>query len=147
MRAPVALLPTLVVLVACGGGDGGDRLSRQELVAEANAICERFDTRIAGLEAPQSQEEVEQLAAEAVTIFEEAIDGIRELEPPEELEERYDEWVRLSEEQLERARSLRDAAAEGDVQEVQRLLAETNPSEARADELATELGLTTCAED
>ncbi len=147
MRAAVALLPTLVVLASCGGGDSGDRLSKEELITQANAVCERFDERIAALGTPQSQEDIERLTSEAVTIFEEALGDIGELEPPEELEERYDEWVRLSNEQLDRVRRLRDAANEGDEQEVQRLLAETDPNEERADELAAVLGFTTCAED
>jgi hypothetical protein len=142
---PLAMLATVVVVAGCGGG--GDRLSQEELVSEADAICTRFEERLDEVEEPQDVQDVERFADETRPIIEEGIDELRALEPPEELEGEYDEWIAMNEDALQVIDDLSEAAAAGDEARVQEVIEDAERREQEADNLAREIGLEECAND
>jgi hypothetical protein len=88
----LALLTGAMGLAAAGCG-GDDRLTREELVEEADATCADFDQRIEEIDEPESPEDIEGYVQEIRPIVEEGTDELDALQPPEELEDDYDQWI------------------------------------------------------
>lgn len=149
MRAILIGLATSAALaVATGcGGDGGERLSREELVSQADAICAEYEAELDELAEPESLADFERLVEDAKPIVENGIEGLRGLEPPEDLEDEYDEWLARNEENVETIDDLQAAVAERDEQRIQEIVQELDANEQEADELAAEIGLEDCASD
>jgi hypothetical protein len=143
--AALAVLCGIAALAACGGGD--DRLSQEELVFQADAICGEYEGKLDALDEPQSLEDVEALANEAMPIIEKGVDELEQLEPPEDLEDAYDRWIALSRESVAAIDDLKEAAASGDEGRVEQVVRETQAKEEEADALAGRMGLEECARD
>lgn len=146
--ARLVLLAAVLVLALAGGcGGGGDRLSREELIEDADAICADFDQQIDDVEEPQSVEDIERYVQEIRPIVEEGTDELAELEPPEELEEEYDDWIAATRSGLGRFDELEEAAATGDEQRVQEALQGAGQGGDEANRLADEIGFEECGGD
>jgi hypothetical protein len=117
----VASIVALAALAAGGCGEG-DRLSRQEFVRQATAICTPVKRQLEALPRPQSLPELETYAQEAKELTEDGVEQLQELRPPEELEEPYDRYLARAERVVELLDELEDAAADDDAAEAQRLV-------------------------
>jgi hypothetical protein len=116
------LLPALALAAAVAGcAGGGERLSREEFVEQATAICSRAEERVGALAQPESIEEVETYAREARAITEEGVADLRELEPPEELEDGFDSYLEQADEVVALLGELERSAAAGDEAESRRI--------------------------
>ena len=137
----------LLVLAGCSGGDdeGADRLSKDEYVRQADAICEDYERRLDELGDPQSIRDLGRLAGEARPIAQEGVAKLKELKPPEELEPEVDEWLELNDLSVRRIGELGEAAGAGDEDRVQEIARDAAADEERADDLAREIGLKACA--
>jgi hypothetical protein len=144
--AVVAAVCGAAILTACGG-DGGDRLSREELVSQADAICGEYEQKLDALGEPQTIQEVESLADDAKPIVEEGVGKLEQLQPPEELEDDYDRWIELNHDSVAVIDDLKDAAASGDEAQVRQVVQEAQAKENEADALAGEIGFDECAQD
>ncbi|HET9507878.1 MAG TPA: hypothetical protein VFO81_08030 [Gaiellaceae bacterium] len=119
-----ALLPALALAAAVAGcAGGGERLSREEFVEQATAICSRAEERVGALVQPENVEEVETYAREARAITEEGVSDLRELEPPEELEDGFERYLEQADEVVALLGELERSAAAGDEAEARRLSA------------------------
>ncbi len=148
VRSTFAVSAVVVsVLAGCGGGDGGDRLSRDEFVAQASEICNRFETRIEAIPAPRATAEVPEYVDKARPAFEEGLEDLRELNPPEDLQDRYDDLLATGDTTLDRFDELRNAAEDGDEAEVNRIVEQVEREDEESDRIARELGLAACAEE
>jgi hypothetical protein len=138
--AVVAL--SCVVLAACNGG-GGDRLTEEEFVEQANQICSEGNDRLDALaeelfadlgpgDAP-SGEDLEEYFDTIVDDVQGQLDDIGDLNPPEELEDDVD--ALLSEAQS----SLDDFKEQGS----EALLSDDDPF-AESNQMADDIGLTEC---
>ena len=85
-------LPILLTLLAVGCGGEQTRLSHQELIEEAGAVCSRVDDEVESLPAPQSLEELSELLDQLIPMSEQGIDDLQALKPPATDEETYDVW-------------------------------------------------------
>ncbi|MDQ3992684.1 MAG: hypothetical protein M3229_03395 [Actinomycetota bacterium] len=152
-----AALP-LLALAACGDGGGGDRLSKRELVQQANAICadygkrideiqKKYERRITGLEGKRNLDAIADFAGESRTVAADGVAELRALEPPDDLEQRYDEWLATGDKTVERIDDLHDAAEAGDSRGVKQIVGRADDEQRESDRLAAQLGLTECAED
>ncbi len=140
VRRGVAAL-TLVLVAACGGDD---RLSREEYLARADAICTKYEEKLAELGRPRSFEEAVAIGDEAIPLLRDGVDELKELEPPKELEARVDAWNALNERNVEFAEDLRDAAKRRDRARVRAVARATEANEQRADRAARDIGLRAC---
>ncbi len=150
MRLGVALgtIAAATVLAACGGGDGGGgEVSAEEFRQQADAICAEFEGRLDELGEPESLDDLQDFVLDAVPIIEEGNAELNELEPPPELEDRWNRAMEINNQQLETVRELRDAVQEGGQARGQERLAEGDETNAEADRLAADLGLTECGSD
>jgi hypothetical protein len=110
--AVVVASATLVVATACGGD--GDRLSREELIEEGDAIWSEYESRIDEVEEPENADDIERYVDEAKPIVEEGTNELENLTPPEDLEDEYDEWISLTRTGVASFDDLKAAAADGD---------------------------------
>jgi hypothetical protein len=116
------LLPAVALAAAVAGcAGGGERLSREEFVVEATAICSRAEERVGALAPPETVEEVETYAREARAITEEGVSDLRELEPPQELEDGFDSYLEQADEVVALLGELERSAAAGDEAEARRI--------------------------
>ena len=142
----LAFLTGAMGLAAAGCGGGGDRLTREQLVEEADATCREFDQRVEEVDEPESLDDVERYIQEIRPIVEEGTDELDALEPPEELEDDYDQWIEETRSAVDRFDELEEAAASGDEQRIQEVFQDVGEGE-EADRLAQELGFQECGSD
>lgn len=135
------LLVPLLALAACGGDDGS---SRDDYIAEADAICERLNEDIA--EANESQPsnlaELRALLDRGLELTREGLEEFEDLDPPEEIEDDVDDFLDSAREQAEVLEEARDADS---IVEGSQILRERLPEieEARRD-AAEEIGFEEC---
>jgi hypothetical protein len=138
-------------LAACGGNGGGGgangdaRLSEEEFLKRANAICQRYDEELDALGEPETAEALGEAINDAVPIIERGVAELRALRPPEESEQTFDQMVDAIASTIPVFRRLGDAVADQDQQTAQEALQEGQRIDRNSDRLATELGLDKCA--
>ena len=135
-----------LALAGCGDDGGGERLSSAEFVAQADAICRRYEARLDALGQPTNFAELRSFADKALPIAKDGRDELDDLTPPEELEDTYDAWLDQGDEAIEIVERLRDAAEEGDQAEIGRIAADAQRTDAEANRLARQLGFEECGE-
>jgi hypothetical protein len=143
----LAFLTGAMGLAAAGCGGGDDRLTREELIEEADATCTEFDQRIEEVDEPESLDDIERYVQEIRPIVEEGTDELEALEPPEELQDEYDDWIAATRSGVERFDELEEAAASGDEQRIQEVLEGAGEGGDEANRLAQEIGLKECGSD
>jgi hypothetical protein len=139
-----AAFAALVLFAGCGES-GGDRLTKEEWIAQADAICADYESRLDDLAEPRDIADVVRLADEAKPIAAEGVAELRELKAPEELEPAVAPWLELNEANVAAIDDLREAAEAGDRAETEAIAEESAENERRADELAERIGLANCA--
>ena len=87
----VFVLPLLVA--ACGGDDGGPRLTKEQFAAKADAICTKYNKQAESLASPKSLTELADVADNTIPILRNAIREWRKLNPPQSEDEAVDEWI------------------------------------------------------
>jgi hypothetical protein len=145
MRGALTLVAGAAAFVAAGcGGEG--RLSQADFQEQGNAICAKYDRQIEDIGTPTSVEEVPAYVDKALPIVERQIDDMKELNPPEDDQETFDDMIAEAEKTVEAGRNLGEAAEANDQAAIEKALNEGNAASDRADEHATDLGLTDCVE-
>jgi hypothetical protein len=147
VRTAFLVSMVMSVAAACGGGGGDERLSREELIEQGDAICTEYESRVDEIEEPQGQEDVARFVDEAKPVVEEGVDELDALTPPEELEDDYDEWIELSRNGVAVLDDLKAAAAEGDDARVEEIVRGLDDEEAEADRIAQDIGFENCGEE
>jgi hypothetical protein len=143
----LAFLIGAMGLAAAGCGGGTDRLSREDLIEEADATCAEFDQRVEEVDEPESLDDIERYVQEIRPIVEEGTDELDALEPPEELQDEYDDWIAATRSGVDRFDELEEAAASGDEQRIQEVLQGAGEGGDEANRLAQEIGLQECGSD
>jgi len=141
-------LATGLIAAGCGddddddGGDDGEALTKQEWIAQADALCTREDRVVEEAERTElgknpSQAEVEEfVTGTALPNIQVQIDGIRELGPPEGAEDQATEFLDTAQTALDQTEENPDVFLGEQGQDP---FAETR-------QLAVDLGLQTCAQ-
>lgn len=143
----VALAVGLALAVAaasCGGGD--DREAREAFVRQMNAECTQFTRATSKFTPPQNLRQLARYMDRVIPLLRKLADDVAALEPPDALEEPVAKWVVIARQFVQRARALRRAAATRKQAEVERIRAEGEAANRRADELAGEIGALDCVE-
>ena len=104
-------------------GRGSDRLTKEEYIQQADAICAESIEKIKALGEPQDLAGLAAaLSKQAVEIAEDQLAQLRALVPPEEIEEQVNRAYDLVDQQNDVARQIVAAAEAGDTAEVQQLV-------------------------
>jgi hypothetical protein len=145
VRRSLVLAVCALALAGCGGS-GGERLSRAEFVAQADAICRKYEARLDALGQPTNVAGLRSFADKALPIARAGRDELDDLQPPEELDETYDAWLEQGDEAIDIVERLRDAAQEGDQAEIGRIALDAQRTDAESNRLGRELGFKQCGE-
>ena len=141
-RLSLALAIAAIALSACGGDDEEDSGAFADRV---NAVCDDYRRSLGALPPPETRDASADFDARAARLDNEVIDELHGLEPPEEAQVDYEEYVSAHEDALELVARIRAATTEGDPGTAKHLQDEAGPAVERLDQLAGELGFTSCA--
>lgn len=137
-----ALIVLVPLLVLAGCGDDG--VSREDYIADADALCERLNEQIEDVNQPRPTNlgELRELLDDAIEVTREGIAELEELDPPEEVDDDVDDFLDSARDQEQLLENARDA---GSFEEGGQILRERLPpvAEARRD-AAEEIGFEEC---
>lgn len=144
--AAVAVGATLV-LAACSGGS---RLTKDELIKQADAICQDEQSKTAtigaGLGAP-TQANLPQYAdafAQALPVFKDMASKLKALKPPEADQATWDQIMSSLDQEIAAVQKAQEAAANGDMTALNAAGQEIGTVDAKASQLAQGYGLQVC---
>jgi hypothetical protein len=141
-----ALAVLLAVLTAgCAGGADSEELTKEEYVAEVNAMCEDFSARERAIGEPQTVGDLVEKGPRILAAFEEAIvDKVGTLRAPDEISAQADRLVELAHRQHDVLTQLVDAANQNDLVRVRQLASMNAAVNKDSDAVARELGADAC---
>jgi hypothetical protein len=90
---------------------------------------------------------VREFVDEAIPVVNEEIAALDDLNPPEEVEARFDRMLAEARKTVEAGRKLGEAAQSRDEAALRDAIDEGQAASDRADEIATDLGLTDCVDE
>lgn len=135
----------LAVALVAGCGGGSDKLSHDEFVDRANAICADYNQRIGALGTPNSLDEVVSFAQNARTIAQEDVGKFKDLSPPDEDRDNWKAYGDKGDEVIALSHDLEKAARDKDLSEVARLAAASQARAAESKRIALAMGAKECA--
>jgi hypothetical protein len=143
---PRALFLLLAVGVAagCGGDGGGDRLTRDEYASKADAICAKYNEKTKQLANPSNLSDLADVADQTLPILDNALNDLHDLRPPANEQATADQWLASVENLKGDLKEIRDKAKTNDMEGVQAVVPAATRHNRRSNELATQLGMTTC---
>ena len=144
-RYAVVLAAVAVAVAGCGESKGSDRLSKEDYLKRADAVCTAYDHRLEELPEPKTIEGVVTLADEAKPVAERGLAELRKLRPPADLQEDVDAWLALNQANVDAIDDLRKAAAASDEAAARAVSQRAVENERKADALAKRIGLEECA--
>ena len=126
---------------------GGEPLSQDEYVDQANEICERSRNEATQIPAPSLADPAAVVAAidESVAIQRRALRQLRNLEPPERDTPGVENWLDLTAGAITQAENVGEGVANGDREAIMAALDEGGTLVTEAEEFAAAYGLTQCS--
>ena len=148
MRQAALAVFVAFVLAGCGGGGGGSsRLSKSEFDSKASSICDTYQKKINDVPQPKDVKDIPGYIDKVLPIVEEGTSKLDDLEPPADMQAKVDEWMTIQKGQVDQAKRLKAAAEKGDLAKVTAIANEADASNKRGNELARQIGATSCAQD
>ncbi|MEO8690139.1 MAG: hypothetical protein ABI611_18225 [Solirubrobacteraceae bacterium] len=142
MRAHAAVAVSLLALPLVAGCGGG--LSKQQLVAKADAICTRVNKQVAKEPDPKTTKDLERLAKRTVEISDPALKDMEALKPPSNLESDFKKFVAVLKKQRDLTKKIGAAAGKGDTAQVQKIGAQANKAQDEYHRLTGRIGFKEC---
>jgi hypothetical protein len=136
------VLLTLTVAAGCGGGDS--KPSKEEYVADLDAVCAKSAVKILKVKRPRSVKEIATYAQATRPIVHDSIEQAENLELPDEDADKFQAYLKANKDSLGQLDDLEKAANTGDVKAVQRVLVATAAENKKRGEQAKQLGLKKC---
>jgi hypothetical protein len=146
------LLLALVAVSGCGGSSNGQALTRDQYATKADAICGKYKRQTEALGRIATPAELASAADKVLSVLRRARGELRDLEPPANeppANERAtaNAWLAQFDVIIDDVEKIRDKAKANDVEGVRALAQPALQHNARANELATRLGMTVCNKD
>lgn len=136
----------IVLAAGCGGASGGgDRLSRSQYAAKADAICKKYNEKTKSLGNPTNLSELVKTFDRGLPLLENVISDLRTLNPPKSEEHTVDKWLAQSEVLKHDLQEMRDKAKAKDVKGVEESFSRAGADSKEANRLAAQLGLKVCS--
>ncbi|HET7567926.1 MAG TPA: hypothetical protein VFJ91_08045 [Gaiellaceae bacterium] len=130
-----------LALTGCGSG----RLSHDQYVAHADAICSAYDQRVQLLTRPTSYEDIVAYVGQTLPLYVAALDKLAALQPPRDDERAVRSWLALNRKVVEAVRTLRAAAMRHDLAGTNDASAAVQAASLASRRAAAALGTTACA--
>jgi len=147
VRPASLLLLTIALVAGCGGGGNGERLTRDQYAAKADAICSKYKQKTDTLERPSDLAGLAKIADQTLSILHDARNDFRKLRPPASEQATADAWLDEFDLLIQDVEQLRDKAKASDVGGVQQIARKSLEHNQRANELGSQLGMTVCSKD
>jgi hypothetical protein len=144
-RASILVL-AIVVLAGCGGGSA-KRLSKEEYAAKADAICGKYNQQTKALSNPSNLKELADVSDKTLPILSNAISDLHKLKPPASEKATVDQWLSQVANLKGDLTEIRDKAKAGQIQGVQAVVPKAQEHNSKANQLATQLGMSVCNKD
>ena len=153
MRRAALLLLLTVFAAGCGGGGSGgrsssdgDRLTRAEFAAKADAICKKYNQKTKQIgQNSKSLADVAKAFDQALPLLENALSEIKALKPPKSEQRSVDEWLAQSQVLKHDLQEMRDKAKAKDLKGVQEAYARATSNDREGNRLAAKLGMKVCS--
>lgn len=140
---------SLVILVTLGltacGSSG--KLSKADLVAKGDKICQEARDKGAKLPRPSSLADIKKLGPDEAKIVDDTVSKLKDLTPPDSVKSDYDAYVKIGARQADLARKLGEAAKAGKgqaISEVKKVLTESKQNLTTSRSLAQKVGFKVC---
>jgi hypothetical protein len=147
VRAASFLLLAVLLAAGCGGGGSGERLTRADYASKADAICGKYNQQTKALANPTNLSDLADVADKTLPILDNALNDLHDLRPPASEQATADEWLAAVEKLKGDLKEIRDKANDNDMKGVQGVVPKATEHNSRANELATQLGMTVCNKD
>jgi hypothetical protein len=132
---------SVLVVAGCGGG----RLSHDDYVTRADAVCTAYQNKVALLTHARTYSEVIAYADKTLPLYTAALDKLRALKPPSSDEPAVRRWLAADEKVATAIARLRDAAMRHDPAATNDASAEMQAAGLAGTRAAAALGLKSCA--
>ncbi len=147
MRRASFLLFTIALVAGCGGGGSSERLTREDYASQADAICGKYNQQTKALANPSNLSDLADVADKTLPILDNALDDLHKLKPPADEQSTADDWLTAVEKLKGDLKEIRDKAKDKDIKGVQAVVPKASEHNAKANKLATQLGMTVCNKD
>lgn len=138
----------ILVAVLAAGCTDDNGLTKEEYVAELNAMCESFSAQEKEIGEPQTVTDLVEKGPRILDAFEEAIvEKAHDLKAPDEIADQAEQLVVLADRQRDVLSELIGAAQNGDIAEVRQLASRNDALNTETDSIMRELGAEACVED
>lgn len=142
----VAVLALTLALSSCGDDDGG-ALSKDEYIAQGDALCQQFMDETEALGEPSTVQELITMMDAAIDLADETHAGFSDLEPPPDGESVHERLLSSLEESTDKMREARDHAADGDQAGFTAAVDEAVAIGGASDEPAKDYGFEVCGSE
>lgn len=147
MRRASPLLLALALAAGCGGSSGGQRLTREQYAAKADAICSKYTQKTDALARPATLADLAAVSDQVLPLLHDARGELAALRPPQNEEATAKAWVDEFDVIIADIEKIRDAAKKHDADAVGAAAIPAQRHDQRSNELATQLGMTVCNKD
>jgi hypothetical protein len=145
MRFAALLVVASTGTALAAAGCGSSRLSHEQFVDRADAICSRYDAAVAKLQTPRTLVEVERYTRRVIPIYRRALAELAALEPPKADVPRFRAWLRADRRIAADLDALAAAAAARQIPHVRAVVRTATAHNRRSNRLARQLGLKVCS--
>ena len=157
MRRAALIFFLFVTLLAagCGGSSkssssgsssDGDRLTRAEFAAKADAICKKYNAKTKEIgNNSKSLSDVAKAFDQALPVLENALSELKALKPPKSEQHDVDKWLAQSQVLKHNLEEMRDKAKAKDLKGVQEAFARASANDQLGNQLAAKLGMKVCS--
>lgn len=144
MRRASPLLLAALLAAGCGGGSGGQRLTREQYAAKADAICGKYKQKADALARPATLSDLARVSEQVLPLLHDARGELRSLQPPQNEEATANAWIDAFDVTIKDVEKIRDAAKKNDSEAVQAAARPALQHDQHGNDLATQLGMTVC---
>jgi len=147
VRRASLLLLAIALAAGCGGSSSGQRLTREQYAAKADAICSKYKQKTDALSRPATLSELADVSDQVLPLLHDAQKELRRLRPPQNEEATANAWIDEFDVIVADVERIRDAARKKDTEAVQAAATPALQHDQHANNLATQLGMTVCNKD
>jgi hypothetical protein len=140
----VLLVSSAILLGGCGGGGSGKRLTKEQFVSKANALCAAFNKQVKAIPAPKTDAEALASLDKLLPLDRKLIADVKKLKPPVNEEATVKRVVTLGEEQAVRVKDLIAAVKAKDKPKLNTIISAGDKNDKESKALFKQLGLTEC---
>ena len=148
MPRAAPLLVAIVLVAGCGsGGSKGQRLTRDEYAAKADAVCSKYKAKADALSQPATLSDLADVSDQVLPLLHDARGELHALRPPQNEDATAKAWLDEFDVIIDDIQKIRDAAKKNDAGAVQAAATPALRHNEHSNDLATQLGMTVCNKD